>query len=142
MSGWRTLWDTYRACLNRLQVDSSVPRSLSDLLVSIGTFENIIHRSNPVPVGFWPQGNSRQNNLPNDQLIPPFLHRSDPNRLTVGQLQWMDYDLLIPALRPLLLSSGLTEQIVTRMIQNAQHDLYHPAVNLSTCINIVHATRS
>lgn len=65
----------------------------------------------------------------------------DPILLTVGQLQWMDYDLFIPALKPLFLYSGLPETTVRTLIREAQQELYRPIVNLSARINIVHASK-
>lgn len=65
----------------------------------------------------------------------------DPHLLSVGQLQWLDYDLLLPALRPMFLFHGLTENQVRSLITGAQRDLYHPVAELSTHINIVHASK-
>lgn len=44
----------------------------------------------------------------------------DPTLLTVGQLAWMNWDMLLVAVRPLLLSSGLSEAEVNVLIEDAQ----------------------
>jgi len=118
--GWFALWETYRACLSRQGIDVTVPQRLTDMLLATRAFENIIKRDGNIPVGFWP---------------------TDSDLLTVGQLQWMDYDLFLPALRPLFLTAGLPETKVASLIANAQHDLYHPDVNLSSRLHIVHASK-
>ena len=69
------------------------------------------------------------------------MFRIDPHLLSVGQLQWMDFDLLIPALRPLLLHSGLPPSRVDRLIKDAQHDLYHPSYLPSTKLHIAYANK-
>ena len=66
---------------------------------------------------------------------------TDPHLLSAGQLQWMDYELLLPALRPLLLCNGLPPSTVDRLIQDAQHDLYPPAFPPSTIIHIAYASK-
>ncbi|KAH9484351.1 Secondary metabolism regulator LAE1 [Psilocybe cubensis] len=120
MPGWSTLWKTYRACLSRQLIDVTVPERLADLLAATAAFENIIIRDGNIPVGFWPQ---------------------DPHLLSVGQLQWMDYELFLPALRPFFLCSGLPPSTVDRLIRDAQHDLYHPSYRPSTLIHIAYASK-
>lgn len=61
--------------------------------------------------------------------------------LTIGQLQWMDYELLIPALQPFFLSRGIPGEEVSRIVQDAQHDLYYPAVPFFAHIHIAYATK-
>ena len=61
--------------------------------------------------------------------------------LTIGQLQWMDYELLIPALQPFFLSSGMSAEDVTQIVQDAQHDLYYPDVPFLAHIHISYATK-
>jgi hypothetical protein len=63
----------------------------------------------------------------------------DESLLTVGQLQWMDYELFLPALKPLFLSKGIPPSRVDRIINLAQHDLYHPSVCQFTRLHIVYA---
>ncbi|PPQ88002.1 hypothetical protein CVT25_001081 [Psilocybe cyanescens] len=120
MPGWASLWETYRACLRRQLIDVTVPERLADLLAATAAFENIIVRDGNIPVGFWPQ---------------------DPHLLTVGQLQWMDYELFLPALRPFFLCSGLPPSTVDRLVRDAQHDLYHPSYQPSTLIHIAYASK-
>lgn len=120
MHGWSTLWETYRTCLRRQGIDITVPQRLSDLLAATGAYENIVVRDGNIPVGFWPQ---------------------DPHLLTVGQLQWMDYELFLPALSPLFLSNNLPIPTVDRIIKEAQQDLYFPSDSLSTHLHIVYATK-
>ncbi|KAK0240070.1 S-adenosyl-L-methionine-dependent methyltransferase [Armillaria nabsnona] len=119
-SGWFTFWETYHTCLRRQRIDPTVPQRMADMLFATGTFDNIAKREGNIPVGSWPR---------------------DPVILTVGQLQWMDYELLLPALRPFFLTVGLPETKVRSLIADAQHDLYHPSVHLSCVINIVHASK-
>ncbi|KAF8636569.1 hypothetical protein AX17_003380 [Amanita inopinata Kibby_2008] len=120
LSGWFTLWRTYRACLRQQGIDPSVPERLSELLAATQAFENVVTHDGNIPVGFWPQ---------------------DENQLTVGQLQWLDYDLLVPALKPFFLTSGISESNVDRIITEAQRDLYYPSVPFSTLVHVVHATK-
>ncbi|KAF9535292.1 S-adenosyl-L-methionine-dependent methyltransferase [Crepidotus variabilis] len=120
MHGWITLWDTYRKCLRRQNIDVTVPERLSELLSEAGAFESVIIREGNVPVGFWPK---------------------DPHSLSIGQLQWMDYDLLLPALRPLFLCSGLPPSSVDLLIKDAQNDLYNPPYDPSTRLHIAYATK-
>ncbi|KAJ3732232.1 S-adenosyl-L-methionine-dependent methyltransferase [Lentinula guzmanii] len=101
-------------------IDTTVPQRLTDMLTTTGAFENIVKRDGNIPVGFWPK---------------------DPLSLSVGQLQWLDYDLFLPALRPMFLFHGLTENQVRSLITGAQRDLYHPVAELSTHVNIVHASK-
>jgi len=120
LHGWSTLWETYRACLKLRGIDTTVPERLVDLLAANEAFEKIVVQDGNIPVGFWP---------------------SDQNLLTVGQLQWMDYELFLPALKPLFFSSGLPEAKVERIISDAQRDLYYPSLPLSAQLHIVYATK-
>jgi len=140
MRGWVAFWDTYRACLTRQLIDVTVPERLADLLASTSAFERIIVQEGNIPVGFWPQGmiliTSYFNFFPAYPKSP-----KDPHLLTVGQLQWMDYELFLPALRPLFLSCGLPPSTVEMLIRDAQHDLYHPSYPASTLLHIAYASR-
>ncbi|KAF5373646.1 hypothetical protein D9758_000601 [Tetrapyrgos nigripes] len=53
---WYSFWETYRACLTRLEIDITVPERIAEMLLSIGSFEDIIQRDGNIPVGFWPTG--------------------------------------------------------------------------------------
>ncbi|KAF5377017.1 hypothetical protein D9757_007716 [Collybiopsis confluens] len=122
-SDWTTLWETYRNCLARQGVDTTVPQQLAEMLGAtvldvLVQITDILEIGN-IPVGFWPR---------------------DPHLLSVGQLQWLDYDLFLPALRPMFLSLGLTDTQVQALIENAQRDLYQSG-SLSTHIHIVHASK-
>jgi hypothetical protein len=66
---------------------------------------------------------------------------ADPHLLTVGQLQWMDYELFLPALKPFFLSAGIPESKVERIIADAQQDLYYPSIPPSTHLHIVYASK-
>ena len=68
-------------------------------------------------------------------------HHVDQYLLSVGQLQWMDYELFLPALRPFFLCSGLPPSTVDRLIKEAQHDLYYPPFSPSTQLHIAHASK-
>jgi hypothetical protein len=59
----------------------------------------------------------------------------------MGQLQWMEYDLLLPSLKPMFLHLGLLESEVDQIIEDAQRDLYHGHFELSSRIRIAHATK-
>ncbi|KAJ6572900.1 S-adenosyl-L-methionine-dependent methyltransferase [Mycena sp. CBHHK59/15] len=118
--GWFTLWETYRSCLISLGIDVTVPRRFTDLLKKTNMFERIVEHEGIIPVGFYPR---------------------DDRLLTVGQLQWMDYDLLLPALKPLFLHLGIREPKVDRIIKDAQNDLYHSEFELSSRLHIAYALR-
>ncbi|ESK94530.1 tam domain methyltransferase [Moniliophthora roreri MCA 2997] len=117
---WYSLWETVRLCLAKLGVDVQVPERLAEMVADTGSYESIVKRDGNIPVGFWP---------------------ADLESLTVGQLAWMEYDLLIPALKPMFLSLGLPETHCNTLIANAQKDLYHPQLNLSAHIHIVYASK-
>ena len=59
----------------------------------------------------------------------------------MGQLQWMDYELFLPAVKPLFLSAGLSESNVKRIIADAQRDLYYPSARISAHLHIVYASK-
>ncbi|KAF8625789.1 hypothetical protein AX15_005177 [Amanita polypyramis BW_CC] len=119
-NGWCTLWKLYRECLRRQGVDVTVPQRLSELLSATQAFENIVTHEGHVPVGFWPQ---------------------DEHQLTVGQLQWLDYDLFISALRPFFLSTGIPESNVDLILKEAYQDLYYPSISYSTLIHVVYGIK-
>jgi hypothetical protein len=84
------------------------------------------------------------------RALPPWLSHLerhvisalDPTLLTVGQLAWMESDLLILAIRPLLLASGLEEKEVKKLTEAAQRDLYYPLVHIENRLHVVHAIKS
>ncbi|KAJ6547618.1 S-adenosyl-L-methionine-dependent methyltransferase [Mycena capillaripes] len=117
---WFTLWETYRSCLVLLGVDITVPQRFKQLLEETGLFENIEVFEGVIPVGFYPE---------------------DAGMLTVGQLQWMAHDLLLPALKPMFIHLGLLESRVDRIIKDAQYDLYHTDFKLSGHLHVAHAKR-
>ena len=53
---WYEFWDTFRLCLNSLEVDVAVPGRLLDMVAATGAYENIVKREGNIPVGFWPTG--------------------------------------------------------------------------------------
>ncbi|KAL0946581.1 hypothetical protein HGRIS_012783 [Hohenbuehelia grisea] len=116
--GWLAFWDTYRACLVQQGIDVTVPSRLPELLAATNIFQHVVTQDGNIPIGFYPP----------DQLS-----------LTVGQFAWMDYDLLIPATKPLFLTAGLPESKVKRLIKDAHHDLYYPQLHCSSLLHIVHA---
>jgi len=66
----------------------------------------------------------------------------DPILLTIGQLAWMNYDILLMSLRPLLLEhSNLPLEQVDKLIADAQADLYYPEVRPNICLHIVFALK-
>ncbi|KAJ7046837.1 S-adenosyl-L-methionine-dependent methyltransferase [Mycena alexandri] len=118
--GWFTFWETYRSCLFAIGIDVTVPQRLKKLLEETNMFEQIEELEGEIPVGFYP------------------IKRA---LLTVGQLQWMAYDLLLPALKPMFLSVGLPEASVDQIVKDAQHDLYYTKFKLSSRLRIAHARR-
>ncbi|KAJ7776460.1 hypothetical protein B0H16DRAFT_1449892 [Mycena metata] len=101
--GWFTFWETYCSCLSAIGIDITVPQRLKKLLEETNMFEQIVELEGEIPVGFYP----RQRAV-----------------LTVGQLQWMAHDLLLPALKPMFVLMDLQEVTVDQIIMNAQRDLY------------------
>ena len=63
MGGWFAIWDAYRRCLRKRNVDVDVPRRLHKLLASSGDFENIVSEEISVPIGFFPKGTEHAQNL-------------------------------------------------------------------------------
>ncbi|KAF8212182.1 S-adenosyl-L-methionine-dependent methyltransferase [Mycena galopus ATCC 62051] len=120
--GWFTLWETYRSCLSILGIDVTVPPRLRQLVEVSDLFEDIVDHRGDIPVGFY---------------------HDHKGLLTVGQLQWMAYDLLLPALKPMFVSLGMLESRVDRIIKDAQTDLYHSNSDFkfSSHLHIVHARR-
>lgn len=53
----------------------------------------------------------------------------------------MDYELFLPALKPLFLSRGLPPSQVDRIIKLAQHELYYPSTCQSSRLHIVYASK-
>ncbi|KAJ7668584.1 S-adenosyl-L-methionine-dependent methyltransferase [Mycena polygramma] len=119
--GWFTLWETYRSSLVLLEVDVTVPQRFKQLLEATEMFENIVIQELVIPVGFYPE---------------------DPSVLTLGQLLWMSYDLLLPALKPMFIHLGLLESRADRIIKDAQSDLYFTEYELSSRLHVVYATRN
>lgn len=63
----------------------------------------------------------------------------DPVALSIGQLAWMSYDIMLPALKPLFLSAGMRDWEAKRLIEEAHQDLYYPLVRPSSRLHIIHA---
>lgn len=63
----------------------------------------------------------------------------DPVALSIGQLAWMNYDSMLPALKPLFLSAGMRDWEARKLIEEAHQDLYYPLVRPSTRLHVVHA---
>ncbi|KAF8077893.1 S-adenosyl-L-methionine-dependent methyltransferase [Lyophyllum atratum] len=137
LHGWSTLWETYRACLKLQEIDITVPQRLAELLAANEAFENIVVQDGNIPVGFWPSGSVT---FPQTRLMAN-LTATDPHLLTTGQLQWMDYELFLPALKPFFLSSGIPEAKAERIISDAQRDLYYPSLCPSAQLHIVYASK-
>jgi len=101
-------------------IDITAPARIQKLLNATDAFKNIVSQQADIPIGFWPK---------------------DDLTLTIGQLAWMNYDLLLPAMRPLLLSTGKTESEVKTLLEQAHHDLYYPIVKPSSRLHVVHAIK-
>jgi hypothetical protein len=140
MSGWVALWREYRRCLKAKGIDLSAPSRLRKLIQATSAFGKVISQQADIPIGFWPKGffTSINVHLPNGLIL---VSVPDDVNLTIGQLAWLDYDLLLPAMRPLLLSNGKHESEVKTLVENAHHDLYYPIVNPSTRLHVVHAIK-
>ncbi|KDQ11706.1 hypothetical protein BOTBODRAFT_35137 [Botryobasidium botryosum FD-172 SS1] len=119
--GWHMFWDTYRRALTSRDIDITIPTRLRTCLRECAAFENIVAKEALIPIGFWPRDNLT---------------------LTIGQLAWMSHDNFLLALRPMFRSSGLSEAMVKKIIEDAQHDLYEPPVRLSCCWHILHAQKA
>jgi SAM-dependent methyltransferase len=118
--GWCALAEAMQRALTQSGVDVKVPRHMGELVHNLGRYDQVIQQHADIPVGFWPK---------------------DPALLTVGQLAWMESDLLILAVRPLLLSSGLSEKEVKKLTEAAQRDLYFPLVHIQNRLHVVHAIK-
>ncbi|KAI6045759.1 S-adenosyl-L-methionine-dependent methyltransferase [Pisolithus marmoratus] len=120
MRGWFTLWEAYAQCLRDKGIDVKVPAQLPTLLTNTRAFDKIVTQEGNIPIGFWPK---------------------DPVALTIGQLAWMNYDIMLPALKPLFLSAGMKDWEAKKLIEEAHQDLYYPLVRPSTRLHIVHAIK-
>ncbi|ETW85877.1 hypothetical protein HETIRDRAFT_438488 [Heterobasidion irregulare TC 32-1] len=120
--GWCALADAFRRALARRGVDATVPERMAHMLSDLfGAHYDVVRQQQAdIPIGFWPK---------------------DPTLLAVGQLAWMNWDLLLLATRPLLLSSGIPEWQVKSLIEEAQRDLYHPLVHIASRLYVVHAIK-
>ncbi|KAG1827210.1 S-adenosyl-L-methionine-dependent methyltransferase [Suillus subaureus] len=120
MRGWFTLWENYRRCLRNKGIDVNIPPELSNLVASTGAFDRIVSQEGNIPIGFWPK---------------------DPVALSIGQLAWMNYDIMLPAMKPLFLSAGMRDWEARKLIEEAHQDLYYPLVRASSRLHIVHAVK-
>ena len=114
---------------------------MGNIVHDLGWYDQVFEQHADIPVGFWPKGTSFLGLCTLLHLVHHH-HRVDPTRLTVGQLAWMESDLLILAVRPLLLSSGLSEKEVKMLTEAAQRDLYFPLVHIENRLHVVHAIKS
>ncbi|TFY83721.1 hypothetical protein EWM64_g304 [Hericium alpestre] len=115
------LTEEYQRCLTMNGIDVTVPPRMGDLLYETGWYKHVLQQHADIPIGFWPK---------------------DPTLLTVGQLAWQNHDLLLHAVRPMLLSSGLPEPQVKTLVAEAQRDLYYPLVHIASRLHVVHAIKS
>lgn len=118
--GWFALWEAYRNCLTRKGVDVNVPSHLGAIIRQTGAYEKIRVQEASIPIGFWPK---------------------DETLLTIGQLAWMEYDHLLPAMRPMLLEAGIPEWKVKVLIEDAHRDMYEPVMPPSVRLHVVHAIK-
>jgi len=119
--GWCAVAEEVKRALTMRGVDTTVPARMGELVQDLGWYDQVYKQHADIPVGFWPK---------------------DPTLLTVGQLAWMESDLLILAIRPLLLASGLDEKDVKMLTEAAQRDLYYPLVHIENRLHVVHAIKS
>jgi len=121
ITGWCAVAEAVQHALRKRGVDTTVPECMGEVVHDLESYDHVFQQHADIPVGFWPK---------------------DPALLTVGQLAWMESDLLILAIRPLLLASGLDEKEVKRLTEAAQRDLYYPLVHIENRLHVVHAIKS
>jgi len=143
---WQTFWGTFRWALSTKGVDPDVPHRLKSIVEGSDRFENIVSRAINIPIGFWPTGMYAATIVPGNEIDAKIVGHIDADQLTMGQLQWMDYEALLPAARPLFKTAGLMEERVARVISEAQEILYRPnfqngALRLYTRIYVVYANK-
>ena len=83
--------------------------------------------------------NDRRQGLPSSLCLPTSLLQPFILPLSIPNISRDSSDSL--PRQPLLLSSGIPESMVKRLIQDAQADLYQPLRNISTRLHLVHATK-
>jgi len=137
--GWCALAEEIQRALTLSGVDVTVPGRMGELVHEFGWYDQVFQQHADIPVGFWPKGTCFCLGLCTLRRVH---HHVDPALLTVGQLAWMESDLLILAVRPLLLSSGLSEKEVKVLTEAAQRDLYFPLVHIENRLHVVHAIKS
>jgi hypothetical protein len=116
---------------------------MGNIVHDLGRYDQVFQQHADIPVGFWPKGTCLFLGLCTLHLVHHHHHHVDPTLLTVGQLAWMESDLLLLAVRPLLLSSGgLSEKEVKMLTEAAQKDLYFPLVHIENRLHVVHAIKS
>jgi hypothetical protein len=120
-------------------VDITVPECMGELVHDLGWYDHVFQQHADIPVGFWPKGNPSSPSI--IIMVSDKPVHTDPTLLTVGQLAWMESDLLILAIQPLLLASGLDEKKVKKLIEAAQRDLYYPLVHIENRLHVVHAIK-
>lgn len=116
--GWSSIWDAYARALSTQGFDATVPHRLGQLVWGTRAYDmsrTYAHQAE-IPIGF---------------------HHRDPTLLTVGQLAWMDFDLMLGALKPYLQLLPIPDWKIKDMIEDAQADLYYPVVRLSTRLHVV-----
>ena len=136
--GWCAVAEEVQRALTMRGVDTTVPERMGEIVHSLGRYDHVFQQHADIPVGFWPKGAHSCIALCNFD----FSFIVDPTLLTVGQLAWMESDLLILANRPLLLESGLDEKEVKMLTEAAQRDLYYPLVHIENRLHVVHAVKS
>ncbi|THH04810.1 hypothetical protein EW145_g5248 [Phellinidium pouzarii] len=142
--GWHAFWEQFRRCLAGNHIDTTVPTRLGSLMRATVAFDDIVAQEATVPVAFWPKGafsvsTKRLVWLLNG--VDRFLSSLDLGLLTVAQYAWMEYDYLVPAVRPLFLSYGLSEFRVKILIEDAQQDLYYPLTRPYSCVHVSQARK-
>ncbi|KZT26525.1 S-adenosyl-L-methionine-dependent methyltransferase [Neolentinus lepideus HHB14362 ss-1] len=118
--GWFALWEAYRTCLQKKGIDVNVPSHLGAIIRQTEAYDQIRVQEATIPIGFWPK---------------------DVTLLTIGQLAWMEYDHLLPAMRPMLLEAGLPEWKVKVLVEDAHRDMYEPVMPPSVRLHVVHAIK-
>ena len=139
--GWCAVAEEVKRALAMRGVDTTVPARMGELVHDLGWYDQVYKQHADIPVGFWPNGARffLGSYTPFERHVVLAL---DPTLLTVGQLAWMESDLLILAIRPLLLASGLDEKDVKMLTEAAQRDLYYPLVHIENRLHVVHAIKS
>ncbi|KAF7974765.1 hypothetical protein HWV62_11363 [Athelia sp. TMB] len=119
--GWTSLWHIFGKCLQLQGINTSIPRRLRNLIRGTREFSKITEQHADVPISFWQTGE---------------------DELSIAQLAWLEHDLLLPGMIPMLMNVGrMSQPGATDLVQRAQDDLYYPQCLLSTRVYVAHTKK-